>query len=51
VSARVKLDENLPRQIAGLVSARGHEAATVVEQGWQGASDDELALALVASHP
>ncbi len=42
MSARVKIDEDLPRQIAGLVAAQDHDAATVVGQGWQGASDDEL---------
>jgi predicted nuclease of predicted toxin-antitoxin system len=42
VTARVKIDEDLPRQIADLVAARGHDAATVVGQGWQGASDADL---------
>jgi predicted nuclease of predicted toxin-antitoxin system len=42
VSARAKVDENLPRQIADLLIARGHDAVTVVEQGWQGATDDVL---------
>jgi predicted nuclease of predicted toxin-antitoxin system len=42
VSARVKIDEGLPRQIADLVAAQDHDAATVVGQGWQGASDDDL---------
>ena len=40
--ARVKIDEDLPRQIAELVAYRGYDAATVVGQGWQGASDVEL---------
>ena len=40
--ARVKIDEDLPRQIADLVADQGYDAATVVGQGWQGASDDEL---------
>ena len=40
--AQVKIDEDLPRQIADLVAARGYDAATVMGQGWQGASDDEL---------
>jgi hypothetical protein len=39
VSARVKVDENLPRQIANLMAARGHDAATVVGQGWQGTTN------------
>jgi predicted nuclease of predicted toxin-antitoxin system len=42
VSTRVKIDEDLPRQIADLIAAQGHDAATVVEQGWQGVSDDDL---------
>jgi predicted nuclease of predicted toxin-antitoxin system len=42
VIARVKIDEDLPRQIADLVADQGYDAATVVGQGWQGASDDEL---------
>lgn len=42
MSPRVKVDEDLPRQIADLLSARGHDAVTVPEQGWQGASDDVL---------
>jgi predicted nuclease of predicted toxin-antitoxin system len=42
VTARVKIDEDLPRQIADLVAARGYDAATVVGQGWQGVSDDDL---------
>lgn len=40
--AQVKIDEDLPRQIADLVAARGYDAATVMGQGWQGVSDDEL---------
>jgi predicted nuclease of predicted toxin-antitoxin system len=40
--ARVKIDEDLPRQIAALLNACGYNAATVVEQGWQSASDDVL---------
>jgi predicted nuclease of predicted toxin-antitoxin system len=42
VTARVKIDEDLPRQIADLAVSRGYDAATVMGQGWQGASDDEL---------
>ena len=40
--ARVKIDEDLPRQIADLVADRGYDAATVVGQGWQGVPDDDL---------
>ncbi|MGA3211002.1 MAG: DUF5615 family PIN-like protein [Terriglobales bacterium] len=32
----------LPRQVAELLIGFGHEAVTVVEQGWQGASDETL---------
>lgn len=42
MSARVKLDEDLPRQIADLVAAHGHDAVRVVGQGWQGVTDDAL---------
>jgi predicted nuclease of predicted toxin-antitoxin system len=42
VSARVKLDEDLPRQIADLLIAQNYDAATVVGQGWQGVPDDVL---------
>ena len=40
--ALVKIDEDLPRQVADLVADRGYNAATVVGQGWNGMSDDEL---------
>ena len=40
--ALVKIDEDLPRQVADLVASRGYDAKTVVGQGWQGMSDDEL---------
>jgi len=42
VSARVKVDEDLPRQIADMITARGYDAATVVGQAWLGTSDDDL---------
>ena len=42
MTARLKIDEDLPRQIAELAAARGYDAATVVGQGWQGVSDDDL---------
>jgi predicted nuclease of predicted toxin-antitoxin system len=38
----VKVDEDLPRRIVDLLDARGYEAATVVQQGWQGIPDDVL---------
>ncbi|MGB0060533.1 DUF5615 family PIN-like protein [Candidatus Binatus sp.] len=40
--ARVKIDEDLPRQVADLVADRGYDATTVVGRGWQGAPDDDL---------
>ncbi|MGO9449622.1 MAG: DUF5615 family PIN-like protein [Candidatus Binataceae bacterium] len=42
MSPSVKIDEDLPRQIAGLLVAKGYDAATVVGQGWQGISDEVL---------
>jgi predicted nuclease of predicted toxin-antitoxin system len=36
------VDEDLPRQIADLLIARGHDTMTVVEQGWRGTPDDLL---------
>jgi predicted nuclease of predicted toxin-antitoxin system len=42
VSVRSKIDEDVPRQIADLLNARGHDAATVVGQGWQGMPDEIL---------
>jgi predicted nuclease of predicted toxin-antitoxin system len=38
----VKVDEDLPRQVADLFAERGYHAVTVVMQGWQGLPDDEL---------
>jgi predicted nuclease of predicted toxin-antitoxin system len=42
LSARIKLDEDLPQQMADLLTVRGHDAVTVVGQGWQGLADDVL---------
>jgi len=42
VVARVKVDEDLPRAIANLLNAHGHDALTVRDQGWEGMPDDEL---------
>jgi len=42
MSIRVKVDEDLPRQVAELFSAWGHNAVTVVMQGWQGLADEAL---------
>jgi predicted nuclease of predicted toxin-antitoxin system len=42
VSARIKVDEDLPTLIADMLIARGHDAVTVLQQGWQGIADDVL---------
>jgi Domain of unknown function (DUF5615) len=42
MSIRVKVDEDLPRQVAELFAACGHDAVTVVMQGWQGLADKAL---------
>lgn len=42
MAVRVKVDEDLPQQMAALFAARGYEAATVVGQGWRGMSDEDL---------
>jgi predicted nuclease of predicted toxin-antitoxin system len=42
VIARLKVDEDLPPAIADLLNARGYDAVTVGDQGWQGLPDDEL---------
>jgi predicted nuclease of predicted toxin-antitoxin system len=36
------VDEDLPRQVTEVLIARGHDTATVVEQGWQGSPDNIL---------
>ena len=43
---RFKVDENLPIEVADLLTAAGHEAATVNDQGVGGAKDPELAALL-----
>ncbi|HEX3954824.1 MAG TPA: DUF5615 family PIN-like protein [Stellaceae bacterium] len=40
--ARLKVDENLPQQIAVLLRAEGYDAVTVSDQGWQGVADETL---------
>ena len=42
MAARLKVDENLPREIALLMQAHGHDAVTVIDQGWRGLPDGEL---------
>ncbi len=38
----VKLDENMPRRLAALLSDHGHHVRTVVEQRLGGASDERV---------
>ena len=40
---RFKVDENLPIEVADLLTAAGHDAATVNDQGVGGAKDPDLA--------
>jgi uncharacterized protein (DUF433 family)/predicted nuclease of predicted toxin-antitoxin system len=42
VGVRLKVDEDLPRQIADMLNALGRAAVTVLGQGWSGVSDDVL---------
>ena len=39
---RVKLDENLPRELADVLSALGHDVDTVPDEGLAGHGDDEV---------
>ena len=39
---RFKVDENLPTEIAGLLTQRGHDAQTVHDEGIAGARDESL---------
>src|SRR5688572_11766082 len=39
---RVKVDEDLPREVAETLRTRGLDAVTVHEQGWQGVLDPDL---------
>jgi predicted nuclease of predicted toxin-antitoxin system len=42
VVARLKVDENLPDEIADLFVRHGYDAVTVADQGWRGMADDQL---------
>jgi predicted nuclease of predicted toxin-antitoxin system len=42
MSVRFKVDENLPVEVAELLSAHGHDASTVAAQGWTGVTDAAL---------
>jgi predicted nuclease of predicted toxin-antitoxin system len=39
---RFKVDENLPKEIAELLKAEGHDAVTVYDQDLAGAADSDL---------
>ena len=39
---KLKIDENLPAEIAEDLRALGHDATTVVEQGMAGTDDERL---------
>jgi predicted nuclease of predicted toxin-antitoxin system len=41
---RFKVDENLPVEVAKLLSQVGHDAATVLEQHLSGGADSDVAL-------
>jgi predicted nuclease of predicted toxin-antitoxin system len=45
---RVKLDEDLSEELLGDLSCAGHDAATVVTQGWTGTKDVDLWPRVVA---
>ncbi len=40
--ARLKVDENLPEEIADLFVRHGHDAVTVADQDWRGMADRDL---------
>ncbi len=39
---RVKLDENVPRSVIGVLSGAGHDTDTIVDEGLGGATDDAV---------
>lgn len=41
---RLKVDENLPDDVAEVLTTNGHDALTVQAQGWRGFADDALWL-------
>jgi predicted nuclease of predicted toxin-antitoxin system len=42
MAIHVKIDEDLPIQMAEVFAQHGYKTATVIEQGWQGLSDEQL---------
>ena len=41
--ARFKIDENLPIDVADMLSAAGHDATTILDQGMVGDLDPKVA--------
>lgn len=42
MAIRVKVDEDLPQEVADTFTGYGYDATTVLRQGWQGLRDEEL---------
>jgi predicted nuclease of predicted toxin-antitoxin system len=42
VAVKLKVDENLPEEIADLLTRHGYDAVTVADQGWRGMADPDL---------
>jgi predicted nuclease of predicted toxin-antitoxin system len=42
MAARLKVDENLPKETAELLKAHGCDAVTVLDQGWMRGADTDL---------
>ena len=38
----IKVDEDLPAEVATILRSRGYDAQTVLDQGWVGVSDEQL---------
>jgi predicted nuclease of predicted toxin-antitoxin system len=47
---RFKIDENLPVEVAELLAAAGHDAATVYDEGVAGTTDPDLAALSQREH-
>ena len=45
---RIKVDQNLPREVADVLRSAGHDAVTVNDQQMAGAPDDQLAAVVRA---
>jgi len=46
---KLKLDENLPRELSGMLQQLGHDVDTVPEEGIAGSDDDVVWAATVAA--